>query len=209
MKALNKTEKILTWIIFCIFVVHVLSYFMPVYESVYTNSWGNEKTTTTAYWYGSSISGSLTYVIYSSTALIVPILAIVFLFARFKNSKVFFFGLSATYVINSIFTLLALSRAIKESKSTSYEYTLKYGYKFFLGTLILLIIVTVVAFVVYLVARSRNSNIESEQSQQSADSEIDAIRKKIELLDSLKQQGILTELEYKQKRSALIDTLKI
>ena len=206
---LKKTEKILKWLILCIFVTHMLTYFMPIYESIYTSSWDNTKTTALIYWYGYSSSGSLTYIIYTSTALIVPILAVVFLFTSFKNSKAFFFGLSATYVINCIFTLLTLSKSIKESTKTSYEYTFKYGYHFFILTLILFIITTVVAFVIYLVAHSRNSKLESEQLQQSSDSEIDNIRKKLELLVSLKQQGILTESEYEQKRSAIIDAMKI
>ena len=209
MEALKKTEKVFKRLILCIFVAHISTYFMPIYESVYTSSWNDTKTTTVVYWYGSGGGGSLSYIIYSSTALIVPILAIAFLFANFKNSKVFFFGLSATYAINCIFTLLTLSQNIKENTNTSYEYTFKYGYHFFILTLIFLIAAIIVAFVVYIVALSRNSKIESEQLQRSSDSEIDIIKKKIEILDSLKQQGILTESEYEQKRSAIIEDLKI
>ncbi|MDE5942801.1 MAG: hypothetical protein K2H30_01165, partial [Clostridia bacterium] len=131
MKTLKKTYSVFKWIILGIAIANLLSYFMPTFESIYRD--GEPEL---VYLYGSGSS----YIAVSFTNLIIPIIAIVFLFAKFKNSKLFFFGFSATYIFNSIFIILSLSKAISNNSSDYYEYNFKYGYYIYIVTIALLAI---------------------------------------------------------------------
>ena len=203
-KTMKKTDNIFRWIILGIFVAHILTYFMPIYESIYTSSYSDPETTL----YYMYMSGP--YFIVNLSSLLIPIVAIVFLFANFKNSKLFFFGFSATYLLNCIFTILSLSKITSDNSNSYYEYSLKYGYYLYIVTMALLAVVIISAFIIYLVRKSQDKKEEPEQSHQSPhDSKIDNLRKRIDLLDDLKNQGILTENEYEEKRADIIKELKV
>ena len=207
MNTLKKTESIFKWIILGIALAHLISFFMPIYESVYKGSTYSDPETTLIYLYG---SGSSSYLIVSFTNLLIPIVALVFLFANFKNIKLFFYGFSFTYIINCIFTTLNLSKSINDNTSNYYEYSFQYGYYIFIITMVLWALAIIGAFVIYLISKHKNLESEAEQNQQvHQDSKIDILRKRIELLDDLKNQGILTESEYDEKRAEIIKELKV
>ena len=199
---MKKADKVFKWIILGIFVAHIMIYFMPIYKYTYKSTYSDPETTL-VYLYGSSSS----YSIISFTSLLIPIAALVFLFAQFKNSKLFFFGFSATYIINCIFTILLLSKAILNNNSNSYQYSFQYGYYVYIATLGLLAVAIIVAFIIYLVQKSKDKREEPTNLHQ--DLKIDILRKRIELLDDLKNQGVLTESEYAEKRADIIKDLKI
>lgn len=137
-------------------------------------------------------------------------MAIVFLFANFKSSRLLFFGLSTTYIINCVFTIISLSKSIKNNASSNYEYTFQFGYYLFIITIVLLTLAIIGAFVIYLILKRKELKTESEQVQQAyQNSKIDILRKRIEVLDELKNQGILTDSEYDEKRAEIIKELKI
>ena len=85
--------------------------------------------------------------------------------------------------------------------------------------MVLLSIAVICAFIFYLILRCKDSNKDSESTRQSEKSEqthqsfeysqVYDLRKRIELLDDLRRQGILTEAEYEQKRADIIKELKI
>lgn len=210
METLKKIDKIFNWLILGLVIVHLIAYFMPIYESVYSSSYNNTVETDIIYLYTNNSSVLLSYYIASSASLLFPILAIVFLFARFKTSKLFFFGFSTTYITNCIFIVLNLSKAIKSNTSSNYAYSYQYGYYFFIVTMVLLSLAIIGALVLYLILKHKELKLESEQVQQvSQDSKIDILRKRIDVLDDLKNQGILTESEYDEKRADIIKELKI
>ena len=206
MNTLKKTESIFKWIILGIALAHLISYFMPIYESVYKGSYSDPETTL-VYLYG---SGASSYIIVSFTNLLIPIVSFVFLFANFKNSKLFFYGFSFTYIINCIFTILNLSKSINNNTSSYYEYSFQYGYYIFIVTMVLLALTIMGEFVIYLILKHKELEPKAEQKEQiHQDSKIDILRKRIELLDDLKNQGILTESEYDEKRAEIIKELKV
>lgn len=206
MSILKKTESIFKWIILGITLAHLVSYFMPIYESVYQSS-SRDPETNLIYLYG---SGSSPLIIVNFTNLLIPIVALVFLFANFKNSKLFFYGFSATYILNCIFTTLNLSNAINNNTSSYYEYSFQYGYYIFIVTMVFLALAIIGAFVTYLILEHKEFEPEAEQKEQAHhDSKIDILRKRVELLGDLKNQGILTECEYDEKRAEIIKELKI
>lgn len=210
METINKTDKVLKWIILGLFIAHILTFLMPIFECVYKNSYGNTTETTLYYFYTTFSSLHLSNLFVYATSLILPITALVFLFANFKNSKLFFFGFSVTYLIECIFTIMSLSKSIKNNTSSNYEYTLKYGYHLFTFTVVLLCLTIGVSFIIYLISKNKDSKPEPIQVQQTSDnSQIDTLRKRIDLLDELKEQGILTEREYEQKRAEIIREIKI
>ena len=206
MQTLKKTDNIFKWIILGVAITHILTYFMPIYKNTYKSGTYSDPITTLFYMYG----GSSLYLIVNFSNLLIPIVAIVFLFANFKNSKLFFFGFSTTYIINCIFTILSLSKSIKNNTSIYDDYSFVYGYYFFIVTMVLLALIIIGAFVIYLILKHKESQSESGQTQQvPQDSKINILRKRIEVIDDLKNQGILTESEYAEKRADIIKELKI
>ena len=208
MKALKKTENIFKWIVLGMAIVHFVTYFMPIFKSVYT--YRDTPETEIFYFYTNSSSLYLSYYFASATSLLLPIIAIVFLFANFKSSRLLFFGFSTTYIINCVFTIISLSKSIKNNTNRNYEYSFQFGYYLFIITMVLLTLAIIGAFVIYLILKRKELKIESEQVQPvSQDLKINILRKRIELLDDLKTQGILTESEYEEKRADIIKELKI
>ena len=200
MKSMKKVDYVFTWIIFGLFVLHLISYFLPFFES--KSSGGKPEL---VYFYG----GGSFYINSNIINYLIPFIAIVFLFSKFKHGKLFFFGFSAAYLLSNIFVILSISKSAS-SDSSYYEYSLKFGYYFFIVTLVLLAISILCSFIFYLMMRSEDSNEESEQTRSSSPvSKIYYLRKKIEILDDLKNQGVLTETEYEQKRSEIIAELKL
>ncbi len=202
MKRLKKTQAVFTWIVLGVAIANLLVYFMPMFQSVYR---GGEPEF--GYLYGSSSS----YLIVSFTNLIIPITAIIFLFAKFKNSKLFFFGFSLTYIFNSIFTIISLNKAITENDNDYYVYSFKYGYYFYIVTTVLLAVSAICLFIFYLIIKKKEANEESGNisQAQTQDSQIDLLKKRIDILNDLKTSGVLTESEYEQKRLEIIKDLKL
>ncbi|MCH5166060.1 MAG: SHOCT domain-containing protein [Clostridiales bacterium] len=210
MQIFKKIEKIFNWIVLGLAIMHLISYFMPIYKSVYTSSYDNTVETKVIYFYTSNASFYISYYIVNSISLLLPITAIIFLFTSFKNSKLFFLGLSSTYIANCIFVLLDLSKAIDNNTNTNNVYIYQYGYYFFIVTMVLFALAIIGVFVIHLFLKHKNLATVSEQTQQvTQDEKIDVIRKRIEVLDDLKTQGILTESEYEEKRAIIIKELKI
>ncbi len=203
MKGLKKTDSIFRWIILGIAIANILTYFMPIYESVYR---GGEPEL--IYLYGSS-SSSL--VVVGFTNLLIPIISLIFLFANFKNSKLFFYGFSLTYILNSIFTLIILDNAVSNNSNSYYAYSFKYGYYFYIITSVLLAVTVICSFIFYLIIKKKNPNGEESNAVAAStkDSKIDAFKQRIEVLNDLKNQGILTESEYDQKRSEIVKDLEL
>ena len=188
MNNLKKADSIFKWIILGLAIIHLVTYFMPVLES----SYGSWNSSSLYYWY---YGGSVVY-----TSLLIPIIALVFLFANFKYSRLFFIGLSATYFFNSIFNLLGIADAGD----------FVYGYYIYVVTFALFVASVVSGFIIYLIIKAKSSKTVAETpSQPFESSDVDVLRKRIELLDDLKNQGILTESEYEQKRKDIIKDLKI
>ena len=208
MKTLQKADSIFKWIILGLTVVNIISYFLPIYDYIYYGSSRSEHTL--CYLYGSNSS----YVVFSFSSLLIPIIAIVFMFANFKNSRLFFFGLSAAYIISCIFTILSVSH-LSNYRSDYYRYSLEYGFYIFIVTVALLSIAIIGSFVVYLLFNRKDSKLNNKDSKSDFASEppqqtaIDVLRKRIEVLDDLKKQNILTESEYEQKRSEIVKEIKI
>ena len=99
---------------------------------------------------------------------------------------------------------------IKENTNSNYEYSFEYGYYLYLFTWVLLALAVIGALVIYLIMKNKELKSETDQTQQvSQSSKIDILRKRIELLDDLKTQGILTEREYEEKRADIIKELKV
>jgi uncharacterized membrane protein len=213
MNTLKKTERIFKWIIFGIALAHLISYFMPIYGVARkSGSAHSDPKTTLFYLYGENVS------LYLAILLTILFVALVFLFASFKNSKLFFCGFSASYIINCIFATIVSSRALSRSMENitssyyepSYEYSFYYGYYIFIVTMILLALAIIGAFVIYLILQHKELESEAEQKEQAhQDLKIDILRKRIELLDDLKNQGILTESECGEKRAEIIKELKV
>lgn len=202
MKKLNKTESVFTWIVLGVAIANLLVYFMPMYEVVYR---GGEPE------FGYLYGGSSSYLIISFTSLIIPITAIIFLFAKFKNSKLFFFGFSLSYIFSSIFNIINLNRAITDNDNTYYVYTFKYGYYFYIVTMALLAALSLCLFIFYLIIKKKEANAETEKLSQAQqqDSQIDLLKKRMDILNDLKSQEVLTESEYEQKRLEIIKDLKL
>ena len=199
---LKKADNIFKWIILGVAIAHLMTYFMPIYKNTYTYS---DPVTTLVYMYSTS-----SYVLVNFSSLLIPIVTIVFLFSNFKNSKLFFFGFSATYIINCIFTTLSLSKLINDNTSSYNDYSFVYGYYFFIVTMVLLALVIIGSFVIYVILKHKELKSESEQKQQvPQESKIDILRKRIEVLDDLKNQELLTESEYEEKRAEIIKELRI
>ena len=199
---LKKADNIFKWIILGVAIAHLMTYFMPIYKNTYTYS---DPVTTLVYMYSTS-----SYVLVNFSSLLIPIVTIVFLFVNFKNSKLFFFGFSATYIINCIFTTLSLSKLINDNTSSYNDYSFVYGYYFFIVTMVLLALVIIGSFVIYVILKHKELKSESEQKQQvPQESKIDILRKRIEVLDDLKNQELLTESEYEEKRAEIIKELRI
>ncbi|MCH5350512.1 MAG: hypothetical protein J1F39_00895 [Clostridiales bacterium] len=202
---MKKIDKIFKWIVFGVFILHLLAFFMPIYSATSQTSYSDPEVILSYLYSSSSI-----YLLVYFSELLIPIVAIVFLFANFKSSRPFFFGLMGTYMLNGIFTILSLSRMVLDNTSSYYDYAFQYGYYIYIVTLVFLFIAVISSFIVYLVSKSQNANEDAEASRETyQESKIDVLRKRIELLDDLKRQGVLTEREYDEKRSEIIKDLKI
>lgn len=207
MATLNKIDKYLKCVILGIFVIHLIAYFMPIFKVIHIQNDADVQISYSYIYYGSFGGFSWNYA--STSLLLMPIIALTFLFANFKNCRVFFYGFSATYITGCIFQLLAWSKEIYARTSSYYEYQHMYGYNFYVFTLVLLSIVVVLDLTMYIVSKFLKLKLEPKNLKLASDSNIDTVKSKIELLNNLKQQGILTEGEYEQKRSSIIKELKL
>lgn len=142
--------------------------------------------------------------------MLVPVFAAIFLFTEFKSSKLFSCGFSLAYIITNIYSFVLIGRAVKESGG-SYTYTLLYGYYLMLIETVLLLGVVIAALVLYILCKVKEKNTVSATEEQAVTnlSQTDTFKQRIELLNGLKDSGLLTEEEYGQKRSEIISELKV
>ncbi len=202
--------KIAKIIFKCLCVVAIillmLTYIMPVFGS---NDGSNKEL-----YYMHHVSYNMYQFFSSISYFLIPLMAIAFLFAKMKNNKPIFFGLSSTYIALDIFFLIYLTQSISD-KLDKYDY--KYGYYINIFALMLLVASIAALLITHLIAKSyENDNIEptdsdlsSQDTQSSRFFEIANLQKRLETLNDLKSQGILTKSEYEAKRSEIIKDLKI
>lgn len=206
MKRVEKTNKIMVWVLLSLTTLSILSYFLPMYTQKYTSSY-SPSTTNTVYLYNSYAINPIV-----SQAIIIPIFAIIFMFTSFRNNRLFSFGFLITTSANNIFCLLYMSRIKKsEYASPSYEYSYKFGYYFLIVVTILLIVAILGSLIIFIIAHHSNhsQNLNYEKNDHIETTEIEILKNRIKTLDELKAANILTEIEYEQKRKEIVDKFKI
>ncbi len=203
MNKLNKTDSLLKWIILGLSLACILSLFLPVYQLSSRYSTSVEK----YYWYQiAQHNYSFIYLGGMVTVVLLNMVALSFLFGGFKNSRLFFFGFSGAFSLNSIFSILQIKSIINNETGSSSTIEFSYGYYIFVVLTALLIIAMICYFVCYLILKSTDKKAAAKTDVKDV---ADELKQRVALLNDMKSNGILTEEEYELKRSELIQNLRI
>ncbi|MDE5549358.1 MAG: SHOCT domain-containing protein [Clostridia bacterium] len=209
MKSIRITNSVLKWIIFALLIISLITMFFPIYQSKYTStSTGSNSATTTnktTYEYGYSSFVTSIWNVYNVFTVLLTVLAIVFLFAEFKSSKIFSFGLIATNVINNFFSIMTISRYVNESSSNTTQYSLSYGYDLMLVETIILTLAVILAIIFYAIEKS----LESKGDKKTEDYSLDDLKERLNFLAELRDSEVITESEYEQKRAEIVKQIKV
>lgn len=200
MVELKKANTIFKWIIFAILIISLFSIFCPVYENEIRKDPLNATKVFITYFYGYDVTS------YSILISLVPILAIVFLFVNFKNSQLFSFGLSVAYIINNIISVMSIYKFV-EAQAESHDnfYSLSYGYYLLIIETILLGLAVILAIIFYAI----NVIEESKNEGFKFNGNLDELKKRLDFLTELRDNGVISDVEYEQKRNEIIKGIKI
>lgn len=203
------TKHATTIILIAIMVLNIITYFMPYYKSTYSPTYG-DKEVTNMYLY----SGYFSVTPFTTMTLIIPILAIVFLLTDFKNGKPLSFALIASQFMSNILLILSTKSYLLDRQSNSYEYNLTYGYYMCIVMTILLALALICSITIYIIIERKNSAQPQSHTKQIdppviKKSNIDIFKERINTLNELKNDGVLNDDEYEQKRNEIVKELNI
>lgn len=204
MEKQKKLEKIFKWIVFSIIIANILVYFLPIYQEIYM--FGSQKQTSKYYLYEGRYSVSYISII----SILALALIAVFMFAEIKNKEYFALAFGSAYFLPDLFTLLTIRKAVKDTDS-SYKYSYCYGYYLFWIVSLLLILSVICWFVIKLLLKRKQANQETKETEELNEelTELDIVKRRLDTLNELKEEGVLTEEEYNQKRANIINDLKV
>ncbi|MDE7328695.1 MAG: hypothetical protein K2N57_03000 [Clostridia bacterium] len=194
MEKIQKVDSCLKWIALILALMCILVCFAPAYGRE-SSSFDNKDVE--YYFYDHNFPAVNLFTI------VILILAVTLLFSTLKNGKIFFIGLSFTYFLYNIFTLVTLSNTIEASTSTSYKYKFLSGYYLLIIFMALYMAVVIAYFVMAIIQRFL------ENQKGNKNDNVKSLQNKIETISYLKEQGILSEEEYQEKRAKIVENLKI
>ena len=207
MRKLTLTKNILIYLLIAVIALNIIAYFLPYYRSHYVPSYNGDEEIKVVYLY----SGYIAVSPFTAMVLIIPIMGITFLLTNFKNSKPFSFAFIASQLMTNILLLLSVKSYIEDRTSDSYTYTSLYGYNMCIAATVLLAItlISVIAIHIIIYLKTKNSKNFCDNDSHKPKSEIDIFKERITILDDLKQNGMLTDSEYEQKRNEIVKELKL
>jgi len=195
-------ETVFKWIIFGLFVLYFILYFIPMFHIDYDKYY---------LMYSGGIGRGYNFI--SVGTILFPIFVLIFLFARFKNSKLFFFGMSAIVLFDFIVILKTIMEVVKASKYNGFEP----GFYVLFMTIVLMFIAIAAMAVLYIIGRinefRENKSLEPESVEnaqaEGQTNDVPALINKLNVLNDLLKGGVINEDEYNEKRAEIVNNFKL